>query len=79
MNLTRLSLEATCVDSLDVDKLMKQPFTLKTVVTQDGEKWERGMVEVTCGRSIWMADRITGTLYTRLGKCLSSDRLRMVP
>jgi hypothetical protein len=77
MILHRLSQEAFCMDTLDVEKLKRHPTQIKRIRAGD-ETLERKCVLVGAGDRQYWADKITGTLYRMDGSCPSSERLRML-
>ena len=80
LSLDRVAHGAFCMDDNDVGKLSRRPKVVRTVVdSTTGERLDRKFTQVTVGRSVYLADIVTGTLYNYLGACMSSDRLRMEP
>lgn len=80
MILERMALSAFCMDDNDVGKLGRRPKVTRTVVdSTTGERMQRKFTEVEVGRTVYLADIVTGTLYKRSGACMSSDRLRLEP
>lgn len=78
LNLDRVAHGAFCMDDNDVGKLARRPKEVRTVIDSTaGEKMERKFAEVRIGRSVYLADVVTGTLYKHSGACMSSDRLRL--